>query len=145
MTYGAGQWHERWCKLSGTGRPHEDAVKRIRDTYNLHRVGDPYGSVKKWIACALQDGSSDGVLYDSKPDAIFHQHHNEEYYTFIRIGPHSMTECEAAVMLNTARRLYDKGLKLSDPQSPDLIKRVTVEDQLQASRLKDVIWLGRAN
>lgn len=123
--------HEPWCQAKLMG--HEDAAKRIADEYNLHRIGDEYGSIGKWIACALHDGRSDGVLYDSKPDAIRHQHHNEQWYTFIKINPHSMNACEAAVMLKTARNLYDAGLRLADPDDrhggKEVIKRLTVEDQ----------------
>ena len=60
-------------------------------------------------------------------------HHNENLFTFIKINPSSMNECEAEVMLKTARTLYDKGLRLSDPDDAhggrDVIKRVSIEDQ----------------
>lgn len=129
--------HEIWCQAKLMG--HEDAAKRIADNYNLHRIGAEYNSIGKWIACALHDGRSDGVLYDSKADAVRHQHHNEQFYTFIKINPGSMSACEAAVMLKTARSLYDVGLRMADPDDQyggkDVIKRLTVEDQKAQSRL----------
>lgn len=109
---------------------HSDAAKRIADTYNLHRVADPYGNVGSWFAAALQDGQSDNALYDSKPDAIRHQHHNENYYTFIQIVPMTMTSCAAEVMLKVARMIYSKGGRISDGYSKhELIRRLGWEDQ----------------
>jgi hypothetical protein len=109
---------------------HSDAAKRVCDTYNLHRLASPYGTIGYWIACTLSDGSSDNVLYDSKQDAIRHQKHNENYYTFTQIVPSSMTECEAEVMLKTARMIYDMGGRMSDGYSRhELIKRLGWEDQ----------------
>lgn len=128
--------HEPWCQMKH--RSHTDAAKKVCDTYNLHKVADPYGSIGRWFACALADGSTDGVLYDNKRDAVWHQKHNESRYTFLKVGPSSMNVCEAEVMLRTARQLYDKGLRMSDPDhkhgGPDVIKRLTVEDELNMMR-----------
>lgn len=127
--------HEQWCKQKLLG--HSDAAKRIADTYNLHRIGLLHDSIGKWFAASLADGRTDDTLYDSKRDAVIHQHHNEDYYTFIKIGPQGMIPCEAEVMLKTARSLYDKGLRLADPDHArgglDVIKRLSVEDQLAQS------------
>lgn len=114
---------------------HSDAAKKIADTYNMHRAADPYGCIGYWIACALIDGQTDNVLYDSKRDAIRHQHHNENYYTFIQIVPSTMTPCESEVMLKVARMLYNAGGRISDGYSRhDLIKRLGWEDQLALAK-----------
>jgi hypothetical protein len=113
---------------------HTDAAKRIADTYNLHRSIDPYGHIGKWFASALQDGKSDNVLYDSKPDAIDHQHHNENWYTFIQIVPATLTECGAEVMLKIARMAYNHGWRMTDGANHELIKRSSWEDQIALSR-----------
>jgi hypothetical protein len=129
--------HQMRCPLenrNGFG-DHSDAAKRIADAYRLHRLADPYGNIGYWMACRLDDGSTDFVLYESKPIAIRHQHHNENYYTFIQIVPSSMTECEAEVMLKTARMVYDAGGRMSDGYSRhDLIKRLGWEDQIALSK-----------
>lgn len=126
--------HEHWCKRLS----HSDAAKRFADNYNLHRVANPYGSIGKWIAIALQDGNSDQELYDSKLDAVRHQHHNEQRYAFVKIGPYSMALCEAAVILETNRRAYSRGFRMTDPDHKhggmDLITRLTAEDQLAQMR-----------
>jgi len=127
--------HEPWCRQNAFG--HTDAAKRLSDSYNLHRVVLGYDAIGKWISAALADGRGDDTLYDSKQHAVSHQHHNEQYYTFVKIGPSSMNACEAEVMLKTARSLYDKGLRLADPDHArgglDVIKRLSVEDQLAQS------------
>jgi hypothetical protein len=114
---------------------HSDAAMRITEVYDLHKVADLYGSIGKWIACRLDDGTSDNALYDSKPQAIRFQKNNENYYTFIRIGPPSITACEAEIMLKMARMFYDKGARTSDGfGNRELIKRLTWEDQLAQSK-----------
>jgi hypothetical protein len=109
---------------------HSDAAKRVSDTFSLHRVADPFGNIGYWFAAALADGQTDGTLYASKQDAIKHQHHNENYYTFIQIVPASMTPCEAEVMLKVARMIYAAGGRITDGYSRhELIQRLGWEDQ----------------
>jgi hypothetical protein len=122
--------HDSGCPQKGMG--HSDAAKRIYDTYHLHRTADPFGARGKWFAAALNDGTTDGQLYDSKSDAIAHQHHDENYYTYIQITPANITVCSAEVMLTLARKLYDKGLRMTEPAVArrEPIKRVSTEDQL---------------
>jgi len=128
--------HEPWCRMKLLG--HTDPAKRLCDHYNLHRIGAGTDSIGKWIAVRLIDGDSDGVLYDDKLAAVTHQHHNEQFYTFVKMIPSGMALCEAEVMLATARRLYDAGLRLADPDHKhggmDVIKRSTVEDHLAQGR-----------
>lgn len=128
--------HEAWCQQKAFG--HSDAANRVYDTYNLHRVAIGSDAIGKWFASALADGRSDNVLYDSKRECVRHQHHNEEYYTFIKIVPPSMRICEAEVMLKAARNLHSIGLRIADPDHKhgglDVIKRLSVEDQLAQAR-----------
>lgn len=129
--------HTQRCPMRAFGS-HSDAAKRLADTYNLHRIGRGLDAVGKWFAAALHDGHSDDVLYDSKRDAVIHQHHNEQFYAFIKIAPCDMKVCEAEIMLRTSRQLYDKGMRMADPDHRhgglDVIKRLTMEDQLAAMR-----------
>ena len=131
--------HEPWCRKPE--KPHTDGAKRLSDTYNLHRTASGllnFEVVGKWFAAALNDGSSDGVLYDSKLECVLHQHHNEQYYTFVKICPGGMNVCEAEVVLRTARTLYNNGFRVADPDhrhgGVDVIKRLTIEDQRMAAR-----------
>jgi hypothetical protein len=89
--------HTPTCMRKGMG--HSDAAKRCSDTYRLHRSANLTNAIRKWIAVALADGTSDGVLYDTKRDAVRHQHHNEQFYAFVCIGPHDMAPCDAEEFL----------------------------------------------
>lgn len=123
--------------LSEEQRELRDAAKRASEAYNLHRVADPHGSVNKWIVIKLQDGSSDNVLYDTKRDAVRHVS-DERFYMFVKVGPWPFTEQEAAVWLTTNRKLYEKGVRMADPDHEkgglDFIRRSTAEDEY--SRLR---------
>ena len=117
---------------------HSDAAKRASDHYCLHRIADPYGTIGKWIAIALADGDSDGSVYDSKQQCIAHQHHNEMYYAYVRIIPQDMTPCDTEIFLRMHRMMYDKGIRLADPDShsggKEVIKRLAREDQSSLMR-----------
>lgn len=128
--------HETYCQYKESG--HTDAAKRFCDIYNLHRIGAGNGSIGKWFAVRLNDGSSDDTLYDDKLSCVRHQKHNEQFYAFVKIVPPSMKVCDAEVMLKTYRNLYDKGMRMADPDhkhgGPDLITRLTQSDQLAMAR-----------
>jgi hypothetical protein len=127
------------------GMLHSDAAKRVSDTYRLHRTALGGDAVGRFMAVRLDDGSSDGVLYDTKRDAVRHQHHNEQFFAFAAIGPWDMDVCEAETFINTVRVFYDAGLRLPDPQDahggPDVVQRVTREDQ--ASLVRSIASGGR--
>lgn len=110
-----------------------DAAKRVAAEYTMHKDAGKHDAYGKWIAVALADGSSDHTLYDSKRDAIRHQHHNEDYYAYVQIGPWSMSTGDAATYLATTRRMYDAGLRLADRDHAgggrDMIPRLTRDDQ----------------
>ena len=112
---------------------HSDAAKRASDAYRLHKAALGFAAVGKFIAVALADGSSDGVLYDTKRDAVRHQHHNEQWYAFICINPGDFNPCEAEEYLAINRTLYEHGIRLTDPEHArggrEVIQRATVEDQ----------------
>jgi hypothetical protein len=129
--------HQQRCPLENriNESGHSDAARRIANTYMLHRLADLHGSMGHWIACRLDDGTSDYVLYDSKANAIKYQHNNENYYTFIQIVPAQVTACEAEIMLKVARMVYDKGGRMSDGFARhDVIKRANWEDQIAMSK-----------
>lgn len=126
--------HDFGCRHGGIG--HTDAAKRLSDTYNMHlTAGVFYGAsnLGKVIAVALSDGRSDGTVYDSKSDAVWHQNHNEQYYAFIRINPSSMSVCAAEATLKSYRQIYDAQVRLNDRYAkgggPDVIPRLNREDQ----------------
>jgi len=133
--------HEHGCDWARpSGGAHSDAAKRVRDTYNLHRAAGAAGAafglnstLNKIFAVALADGASDGVLYDTRHDAVRHQHHNEKWYAYLRVERYVMTACQAESVLKFHREAYDKGLVFVDRDdarlsSMELITRMTTED-----------------
>jgi hypothetical protein len=120
--------HDHYCRTL----KHSDAAKRISDTYALHRLADPIGNTGTWFACAIHDGTTDGVLYDSRKDAIMHMHHNETYYTYVQIVPSTMTVCAAEMYLAAVRKTYEARKNLMDRDHPkgglEIIPRLAAED-----------------
>jgi hypothetical protein len=137
--------HTHYCRTLR----HSDAAKRIVETYNLHRLADPIGNTGHWFAVAIADGTTDNDLYDSRIDAIRHQHHNEHYYAYLQIVPSQMSICDAEIFLSGVRKTYDARKALVDRDHPkgglDVIPRLTVEDQLaqNAGRPTNLIVPGR--
>ena len=112
---------------------HSDAAKRCSDTYRLHRTAKGLDAIGQWFATALADGTTDGELYESKSDAVRHQHHNEQMYAFICISPGDWTPCEAEEFLALQRMLYSRGIRLTDPDhvrgGRQVVQRAGIEDQ----------------
>lgn len=139
--YGKGWYHEVWCQHKKDNHMQSmDASKRIADEYMMHRAASVAAGIDamgKFIACALEDGTSDHVLYNTHDDAVKHQGHNSDRRVYIRLMAPTMNACEAFVMLKTARAAYNNGLRLTDPGkkrgSRAIIRRVSIEDALAAS------------
>lgn len=121
--------HTHYCRTLD----HSDAAKRLVNTYQMHRMADPIGNIGRWFAIAIADGTSDNTLYDSRRDAITHQHHNEQYYAFAQIVPSDMNTCDAELYLSGVRKTYEARKNLMDREHPngglDIIPRLAVEDQ----------------
>lgn len=96
---------------------HSDPAKRCADNVNMHFQALGWAAVGKWCAIALQDGSSDHTLYDTRKAAVLHQHHNEQWFVFVKIIPEIMGYCEAETYLQFHRKAYDNGFRLTDPEA----------------------------
>jgi hypothetical protein len=101
--------------------------KRMSDVLNLHlNFHDRDELLHKWVAFKLQDGSSDGVLYDSKRDAVRHQFSEFHcaYISFRNLGGGTNPK-DCAIFLQFTRDAYDAGMRLPDPDDasggPDAI------------------------
>lgn len=95
----------------------DDASRRCADEVNVHVLAGAHG---KWVAIRLSDGGSDGTAYDRKRDAIRHQLH-EMQCCYIVVPLIGMQVREAQVFLDTYRHLYDRGVRMSDPDGPELM------------------------
>lgn len=111
---------------------HSDAAKRASDAVNLHLGALGFEAARKWVAIRLSDGRSDGVLYDTRRDAVTHQAH-EQLCAYVCITPSGMSVCSAESYLAFHRKAYDAGMRLTDPDDRrggrDLIPRLTSRDQ----------------
>ncbi len=94
-------------------RKYSDAARRVADAANLHSHAVGFANASgKWIACKLADGESDGVLYDSKHDAIRSQKMDEKYYVYVNLQPTGMTYSQAETYLTFVRQMYDAGWRI---------------------------------
>lgn len=83
-----------------------DAARRISDAVKQAIVD---GHRNRWLAFALDDGTSDGVVYDTKADAI--RFHGNKYrgYLYLRVPWDTLTERGAEVFLTVHRQLKALG------------------------------------
>ena len=89
---------------------------------------------RSWVAIRLSDGGHDGVLYESKRDAVRHQ--LDEFlcvYFSYRNAPSGFASPkDAQLWLDFNRAAYDAGFRLPDPDAtsggPDLIMPLPNED-----------------
>lgn len=113
----------------------DDIAKRAWETVrNIAVHTDWETRIGSWLTIRLSDGHCDGVLYDSKQDAVKHCRGNEQWYAFFsfRNSPNGFASPrDAAVFLAYARMAYDNGFRLPDPDDnrggPDLIMPTPAE------------------
>lgn len=100
-----------------------DAAKRMSDRLNLMLIAQPWEILKtSWMAFKLADGDSDGVLYDTREDAIKHQlHENLCAYFFMRTALGGVTARDCQLFLDVHRQVYDAGGRLTEPRTPQVI------------------------
>jgi len=118
-----------------------NAAKRMSDALNtyIHGLREHLFELRdKWMAFRLSDGTSDGVLYDSKRDAVRHQDDEFRcaYISFRNIlGGASPQECVR--VLNFTRDAYDAGFRLADPDDvhggPDVAPTTAQMDAQQGA------------
>jgi hypothetical protein len=125
-----------------------DSAKRAYDIVRAYVHFVEYSErIGKWVALRLEDGGSDGVLYDSKRDAIRHQAHEQlcAYFSY-RGAPNGFANVrDTAAWMAYHRHAYDRGARLPDPDDagggPELIMP-TAEEQvfMQLRDLLPGVW-----
>lgn len=73
------------------------------------------GHGRRWVAIRLSDGGSDGVIYDTRADAIRHQLH-ETQCVYVSVPMDGMSTAAAQRYLEINRQLYAAGARLADPE-----------------------------
>jgi hypothetical protein len=112
---------------------YSDAAKRIADVMTLHSVYG--GKTGSWLAFTLADGTTDGVLYDSRSACISHQLH-ESYCLYIQLVPGGMQPKEAQALLDAYRAIYDAGMRVNSPE--DHLPAISVRKEAAASMLRNL-------
>lgn len=94
-----------------------EAGKRASDMANSFLAWySPFDIRNKWLAFKLEDGSSDGTLYDSKRDAVRHQSDERRcaYFSFRNcLGGTNAREMAIFILWN--RDAYERGFRMPDP------------------------------
>lgn len=100
-----------------------DDAKRVHEALNLAVVFSPWDVRSHgWMAFALQDGSTDHVIYPSRQDAIAHvSDEHRFFFVSLRSCPTGMPAKDAQLLLEVHREAADAGLGFTEPQAPDII------------------------
>lgn len=89
----------------------------MRDAVNLQVVAGSLGVRERhlcWVAIRLEDGRSDGDVYDSRKDAVRHTMNREKGWYYVKVGAQSMSEREAIIVLQMARQAFKKGVVFAE-------------------------------
>lgn len=100
-----------------------DAGRRCSDTIRMHIAAGMSG---KYAAIKLIDGSSDGIAYDTRADAIRHQLH-ETLCAYVKIPVDDMPPEHATRFLILNRKVYDAGAHFTDPDGPEMFMPLSTE------------------
>lgn len=109
-----------------------DAAKRMSGIINgLVTFTETWELRTKWIAVRLADGGYDGNLYDSREDAIRHQL-DERFCAYVCMGTmlQGAKPLDCAIYLEFHRQAYDEGMRLHEPEAPQLIMPTAVYDRM---------------
>jgi hypothetical protein len=96
-----------------------DAAARMRDAVNLHVVAAALGVRDRnlcWVAIKLEDGRSDGNLYESRQDAVNHTQNLSRGWAYLKVGADSMGERESLIVLQTFRMAFARGVIFAEEE-----------------------------
>jgi hypothetical protein len=121
--------------------PLTNAGMRMSDTINNVRMSKDWDELKDgWMAFALEDGTSDGTVYDTRDDAIrFHRNRAKKYfYCALRQCIHGCSQREATMILALTRVQSERGRYHPETDRHDPIVPLTrdaFEDELVSTKL----------
>lgn len=103
-----------------------DAARRIKDQYDLHQIANDRFDIRgKWFAFSIEDGKSDGQLYDRRYQCIRHQKGSERSYGYVQMQVSDMTLREAIGLLSVYRKVYKTGrARVSAPPDERHVERL---------------------
>jgi len=114
---------------------------RMSETVNNVRTSHDWDDIKNgWMAFALEDGTSDGTIYDSRDDAIRYHRNRAKKYFFLTLRQciHGLSSREATMILAMTRVQSERGryhpeTTRSDPIMP--LTRDTFTDEMISTKL----------
>jgi hypothetical protein len=95
-----------------------DAAKRLSDAVALHLVADFEQAIRSIVVVKLEDGSTDGVLYDSWDDACAKGTPDPRWYAPLRVTPDGINERDARLWMRAMRIM--PGMRML-PASPEQV------------------------
>lgn len=98
---------------------HPDDIKRLTDGYMDALMVDRTGRKGKWMAFALSDGSTSGVVFDTYKEAK--KFNQDRPCLVLQLQPDGIRPKAAKAILEFHRGLWDAGLRLGDPDAPAAI------------------------
>lgn len=113
-----------------------DAARRMSDTINLKITCQPWDVLANgYMAFRLDDGSSNGTIYDSKADAVRFTDEKRHAYFCFRTAMAGANARDCQLFLDMNRAAADAGIPLAEPAtrragSTSLILPVTAHDVL---------------
>lgn len=94
--------------------PTTDDAKRMVHAMRFHMTLRHFG---KWASFKLEDGSSNGIAYDRRREAIRDRWPWEDNYFYIKVLHDAFTEETAQRLLNMHRAMRKAGVQMTDPES----------------------------
>ena len=119
--------------MPATNEP-SDAAKRASDAINLHLATVDWDTARMgWVAIRMSDGGTDGNLYFSKQSAIKHQMHEQQCcYIALRNLIAGATPRDMEIFLRWNREAYNAGLRIGDPDAPDMLMPTSIADRYRS-------------
>jgi len=109
-----------------------DAARRMADIINsLVAFNDPWELAHCWVAIKLADGDWDSTLYATREAAIDHQM-DERFCAYVWMGNmmQGAKPLDCAIFLKYHRDAYDNGMRLHEPEAPQLILPTAAYDRI---------------
>jgi hypothetical protein len=109
-----------------------DAAKRMADIINGMVAFNQWDQLRNtWLALRLSDGGFDGNLYATREEAIKHQS-DERHCAYVWMGNflQGAKPLDCAIFLESQRQAYDAGMRLHEPEAPQLIMPTAAYDKM---------------
>lgn len=111
----------------------DDAAKRMSSIINgLMTFNKPWEIRHCWVAIRLEDGGYDNTIYATREEAINHQL-DERLCAYAWLGNFvgsAAKPLDCAIFLAYHRQAYDAGMRLHEPEAPQLILPTGAYDRI---------------